>query len=318
MTATSTGFPLMQGATLKIVSYNVWFSPIRFSERSAALFAILRDSEADVICLQEALPEFVDQIKKQPWVSDGAEATYLLSGGPNSVAPYGVLMLVRRALQPVFSFHELPTSMSRRLLTVDISVPVSSRSSPDMPVITSLEKLVIGTVHLESLNTHATRVKQLAIAAAILAAHPSSMLVGDFNFCSFSNFSGKGKLENLCLKDTLPHHTDLWAAMHPDQPGFTFDSEINKVIQMPEQMRYDRLMLRSKQWKPTAINLIGTHAVANYLPADFQMPPSCGSCDLEPEHTWPSDHFGLIATLEAGGDASGGTHDSGRNRCCVS
>jgi endonuclease/exonuclease/phosphatase family metal-dependent hydrolase len=294
----------MQATKLKVVSYNVWFSPVRFDERCAALFSILRDSDADVICLQEALPEFVQAIASQLWVAEEGGPKYLLSGGQDSVSPYGVCMLVRPSLQPVFVFHELPTEMSRKLLTVELSIPVSWCSSPGMPVITTREKFTVGTVHLESLNTHPTRVKQLAIAAGVLASHASSLLVGDFNFCSTRNFSGKGTLENGCLQSTLPCHTDLWPALHPDLPGFTFDSEINSVIQMHEQMRYDRIMFRSEHWKAAGIELLGTRPAADYLPDGFSMAPSTGSYDLDPEKIWPSDHFGLVATLEIGGIGS--------------
>ena len=46
---------------LAVVTYNVWFDSLRYTERCDALFEILEASAADVICLQEVLPPFLQR-----------------------------------------------------------------------------------------------------------------------------------------------------------------------------------------------------------------------------------------------------------------
>ena len=145
---------------LRLVTYNVWFDPLKFGARCSAIFAILRASDADVICLQEVLPNFIHLLRAQPWL-----ALYELSGDEESVEPYGVLMLCKRSLAPLFCFHELPTRMARKLLTAQLTVPVlpedTAKTVPVLPEATShasTSTLMVGTVHLESLDNHPVRV----------------------------------------------------------------------------------------------------------------------------------------------------------------
>ena len=66
----------------------------------------------------------------------------------------------------------------------------------------------------------------------------------------------KEPLENQALHDILPAYADVWAELHPDDVGYTFDSQRNGTINQYEQMRYDRVMSRGLHSRH--IQLVGT------------------------------------------------------------
>jgi len=142
-------------------------------------------------------------------------------------------------------------------------------------------KLAVGTIHLESLKHNAAyRKQQLHLVFPILlSASDTSVLMGDFNFCSSWD-------ENTNI--TQSEYTDLWDALHGSDPGYTEDTDLNKMLyaqrQETKKVRFDRVILRdeTKQWEPSTIRILGTEPF---------LPPAG-----EPE-VWISDHFGLQASV---------------------
>lgn len=249
--------------TLDILTYNVWFAPHHYQTRRRAILALLRDSRADMICLQEVRPRFVE--RDQHWPMTG----YVCSlAHASDLGSYGTLMLVRAELQPVFSVHELPTAMGRKLVVAQCRINGHS--------------VVVATVHLESLDNQRVREAQLQVAADVLAREPGdAILVGDFNFCSYRNYAGRGPLENDCLARTMPDHVDVWPTLRPEEPGYTFDIEVNTMLRRPRrdaQMRYDRVLSRrAGRWQPERVRLVGDRPVEDGI--------------------FPSDHFGIHASF---------------------
>lgn len=282
-------------ASFTILTYNVWFVQFKFEERARAIFDIVDANEPDAVCLQEVTPPFVDLVKQWLEETKGSRRKYkyVLSGGPESVVPYGVLMLIRTELRPKFQFHELPTTMARRLLTAQLQIPVLES---DHSVSTHMP-FMLGTVHLESLDTHPVREQQMQIAAGVLEACTDSALVGDFNFCSYRNFDvEKTPLDNDSLERLMPNHVDLWPLLKGEERGFTFDSEVNRMLpqHQPEQMRYDRVVANTPSWHARDIRIVGDERIDEQaLAARAGEHPSSHGGGL-----WPSDHFGLVARLE--------------------
>ena len=134
--------------------------------------------------------------------------------------------------------------------------------------------LTIASAHLESKSHNAsTRSAQLKHIFQILAPKSHVLLTGDFNFCSSSR-------ENQQI-DTS--YQDVWSKIHPTDPGFTEDTDINLMRlqhkQKRKQVRFDRIFLKSQRpgWQAEAIALLGTEPIHPDTPYIF-----------------PSDHFGLI------------------------
>src|SRR5271157_5802678 len=100
---------------LTLVTYNVWFSPFAFSERSASLLHIIYQCNADIIGLQEVTPEFLKLVLEQDWVRDN----YFISDFQGTtVQPHGVLLLSSLPIRRLF-LHELPSVLDRKVLVAD-------------------------------------------------------------------------------------------------------------------------------------------------------------------------------------------------------
>jgi len=115
------------------------------------------------------------------------------------------------------------------------------------------------------------------------------------------------------LSEMYPEYGDMWPALRSnkkaeetkaepdDQPeqneeggaerGLTFDTVANKMLHkhMFEQMRYDRILLKSKEqtggghWTGKTIEMLGTESFMN---------------DRQGFPVNPSDHFGLFLEIE--------------------
>ena len=270
-----------QPGVLRIVTWNVWFSPRQAEERMAALFSQALATAPDVLCLQEVLPELAAAVRSH----DALNRLYAVS--PNDVGVYGCLILARRSLGVAFSEVGLPTQQGRSLVFAhwtDGSV-----------------KTAVATVHLESLNNQPTRRAQLEVAASVLAPYPRAVLCGDFNFDARQAWgdwrrserprppplpahepgalappplppaeeSTPAALENSVLHELLPAFTDSWVALragsHEDY--YTFDGAHNPhVNDEGERMRYDRVMC--KGLAPSQFALLGTPAQGTVVPSD--------------------------------------------------
>lgn len=256
---------------LTILTWNVWFNlNSHFEHRVLEILNISMESNPDVICFQEVIPQFIEILKKYRPV----EQEYKLSSFDDDM-DYFNLILVKNILSNTFSFVEFPSTMGRQLVSASIMLD---------------EEIVsVGNVHLESLNNANVRMKQLTVSQLYQAKYSTAFLVGDFNFCSYSNFDKSEKvLENNILPQILPSYVDIWMALHNKLNdcisevcmGYTYDSMRNGMINHKnERARYDRIMLRSSSWHPISIELIGEHPI--------------DSSNL----VWPSDHFGLLGTF---------------------
>lgn len=243
---------------LRVLSWNVWFGGHRFEERCEALLAELERRRPDVIALQEVTPALREALAAAPW----AAGYDVRDDDDGTVEPkrlgYGVVVLARRAVRTAEVLGDLPTAMERRLVAVDLACG-----------------LTVATIHLESMATSGTtRVAQLAILQPWLARRGADVcLVGDLNFSP----ADAGETATLD-----PEFVDVWPALHPDDPGYTVDSDVNtmrrEVMGKTSRKRIDRVLVRSARWRATAIERVG-------------MAP------IDVDGTFPSDHFGLEVTL---------------------
>lgn len=274
---------------LSVLTWNIWFSRYGRHIRHEEILNISRKLEPDVICLQEVIPSFLDRVKASSYFT----SRYSFSD-PNldgsTIDTYGVLIMSKKELTSKYSIIPLPSVYWRKLVVAELNF--------------GSDKFAVGSVHLESLNAHSTREIQLGICNDTLNQYQNSILCGDFNFCSHSNYNGRGPLENESLLRIMPEYIDLWPQLHPDRMGFTFDSAANPMIGKEERMRYDRIVYRSTPgssratvvWRPVKMELIG----------DTPIKRQDGSTVMvDHKHTenlkvplLPSDHFGLYAEFE--------------------
>ena len=118
----------------------MWFDHRRQKERLKLLLALLAKENADVIGLQEVTTEVAARIRQHA----GVTARYDIS--ENDISAYGCLLLVRRELNPAFAELPLPTTMGRSLVAAEMDTYGHAGT----------RRRVVGTVHLESLDTERT------------------------------------------------------------------------------------------------------------------------------------------------------------------
>jgi tyrosyl-DNA phosphodiesterase 2 len=182
----------------------------------------------------------------------------------------GGLFLISRFPVVRAEFLRLPSQQGRGVLVADVNVP-----SPDQPAVP--RTLRVATVHLESfLEDGAARAEQLKRVFVLLRDAPHALLLGDFNF---------GDGEQPETRTLEPAFVDAWLALHPKDPGFTWNIEKNpmaKAGSFPNEpsRRLDRVLLRSPRWEPRETRIVGTAPVAPEKPELF-----------------PTDHFGLVAAF---------------------
>ena len=238
---------------VRLLTWNAWFGGHLFDERRDALLAELRRRRADVIALQEVIQALLRGLLAEPWI----RAAYQVS--QREVRSYDVVILSRLPIRRIAEL-ELPTDMGRRLLIAELACG-----------------LAVATVHLESTQEEArTRAAQLRVVQPALAERYSDVvLVGDMNF------QPDDPIENAALD---PSFVDAWPALHPGDPGYTVDTEINtmrlQVRSTPTRKRIDRVFVRSGNWRARSIELTGTQP-------------------FDAEGTFISDHFGLETVLTA-------------------
>ena len=252
---------------LRIVTWNIFFDEWRWQSRLDALLAEIARWRPDLIALQEVRPRQLDYILARNWVRADLASSDV---NGTSVGPDGVLLLSRPAIL-VPRLVPLPSFRHRKLLLADVE--------------TAGGPLRVGVVHLESgRDAEDVRLRQLDIIRKSLPGTKTTLVVGDLNFDADSD------PEEWHLPRDL---VDCWRRIHPTEEGKTLDPAANALRdeltrrsgKHRRAMRCDRVLLRSGppgDWQAIDIRRIGTASGAGRVD-DF-----------------PSDHFGLVATIRCG------------------
>ncbi len=248
---------------LKFVTYNVLADSDQAEQRVPALMKILRESRADVIALQEVAPWFVQMLRKEEWVRD----FHVEDGGSTSLFAREFLILSRFPIEAP-RYYDLAGSTGRGVLIARIK-------APGFP-------FEIATVHLESpLEAGEVRSRQLDRVFELLKNHEDAVFLGDFNF---------GDAEKPDTAHLSPTFQDVWKTLFPDDPGYTWNIEKSGIARRSsfpaeKSRRLDRILVRFKKWKAESAAILGDKPVVE------------GQDDV-----FPSDHFGLTATVRREAD----------------
>lgn len=178
---------------------------------------------------------------------------------------------------------DLPSRLGRSCLVADVKLPGQQML------------LRIGTVHLESESKPRSvelRKQQLETILPLLSDDGQvAVLCGDMNMCSSSD-------ENATIAES--NYTDAWPVLHPDEPGYTEDSSLNRMKYLMIEkaktgtysappVRFDRVLLYNGtssgqgHWDVVSIERLGTAPLLDVPDDSVQL--------------WPSDHIGLCATI---------------------
>ncbi len=247
------------GKSLKFLTYNVLVTPVALDRRMAPLFRILRDSDADVMALQEVGANgewFMAQLEKEDW----AKKYYRVGANPGECG--GQFILSKLPAEAAICYG-LPGKQRRTVLIATL--------------LTAAGPFKLATTHMESppRKDKVVRASQLDKIFEKLGRDGDAALLGDVNF-------GDGEPEGARLD---PAYTDIWRKLRPKEHGFTWDNEKSGLADSTRfpgepSRRLDRVLVRSKTWKAGSIKIIG------------DKPTDAGKNDM-----FPSDHFGLSGTL---------------------
>lgn len=263
-------------ATFKLISFNVWFSTHRQLSRTRALLELLEREDASVVCLQEATARFLRLVLASEYV----QRTYCISSSIrefeslNSDVGYDCFMLAKPSLTGRLVRYQLTSVYGRKLL------------------LNVLPWFGVGTVHLESnVNRGAGRSQQMGEIYGLLEEHAvlqKSFFCGDLNHCISQG-------ENHLRQDVS---RDVWPKVHPDQPGWTENAEINGMLAAKSGhhplVRFDRIVMNGDPagLQPVAMKILGDEPVLN-LQHDEAVEES-----LREAPVFVSDHFGVAATFQ--------------------
>ena len=210
-------------------------------------------------------PFVLQQLLQEPFIQE----RYYVSDvdGRTFNGWYGVVLFIDIHL-PILHLNlvDFPrSSMGRRLIYADIQLNEN-------------ERLRIGTVHLESLNSEQERHQQLNIIQNTFHTSPATyILMGDFNFSAHGG-------ENTRHFRILSKWIDVWANLKgSNNPGYTFDIQTNSMTRAnsdaSEPSRIDRIILQSETYLPIDIEILGMKSIGQ--DGKFSI--------------YPSDHYGLTA-----------------------
>ena len=248
----------VQRDTITLATFNIWFGEHYAEARYDAISDLLEPHLPDFIAFQEVIPKSLQQFLSKPWIRENYTVSDI---NGSTLDDYGVVLFSRIPSTAMKLLH-LPSFMGRNLLLVETVV----NGSP----------LTIATAHLESMKRSAEmRGSQLKRTFDYLKSSENVVIMGDFNFCS--------SWEEENDRIDLSYH-DVWSLIHDDDPGYTEDTSINLMRYMlkgkHKRVRFDRILLKGTNWRPTAIELLGTQPIAHDHP-----------------DVYPSDHFGLLCRM---------------------
>jgi endonuclease/exonuclease/phosphatase family metal-dependent hydrolase len=229
--------------------------------RARALLAASQRLGADLVAFQEVTGLFLRVVSTDPYWKT-FHATIQATPGAAVEPPGGLLILSRYPITRAY-YQKLPSPTGRALLSARIAIDG--------------QELTLATLHLESLPEAMTgRVRQIQAVAGNrgLDSRRRTLIVGDFNY-------GDGDEEQRL--PPLAGWRDAWLTLRPDDPGLTYDVELNPLARAnafaaEPSRRLDRILL-SSDLTPLAVGLVT---------------PESGPGGEGPP---PSDHYGVWADI---------------------
>lgn len=227
----------------------------------------MRDARADVIALQEVAPWFLEAVEREAWAR-----AYSFCEVAGRGADRGGQAFLSKV--PVTNPYSVSLRGRQRRTALLVDVEVGGGVAGDNVG----ESIALATTHMESfLEDGATRATQLDAIFRALSRRPSAtrVLCGDLNF-------GEGEEPDSSHLDSS--YVDVWNALHPGDPGYTWDIERSEMARVSSfvgegSRRLDRVLVQSERWRSESIRIIG----------DTPVTPD--------RRLFPSDHFGLSCEL---------------------
>lgn len=260
-------------------------------ERFEHQFEVLKTMNVDIIALNEVTPHYLSKIIVQKWVQ---ESYYISDIDGTTINNFGNLVLSKFPIAAI-NLAQL-SHLSRPVVCVKI--PFEE------------QHLIVASTHLsaqkENIARRQIQIKELCQVLKETYPNEDKIIAGDLNYHVEKEIIPKGYL-------------DAWKAVHPNQPGYTFDGTINRMLHEISplgwmygfkddvQMRLDRICVQSINWQATAIEICLNNPVydakqkTNFFKDVLSTLFDRFRINVarNPKHyLFPSDHFGLVSTFK--------------------
>jgi tyrosyl-DNA phosphodiesterase 2 len=224
---------------LTLLSLNVFASERGNSTRRfAAIVQLIKKSGADVVALQEVEKWFVHALQAHSWVKNNY---HLTEYGPGQ-APGGLFILSRYPIAEINYYENIQPGQ----------VEVSARGRVLVAKLGVKQQAVYVATTALDYRSSENRAASLEFIFRTLKPYRHTFLLGDFNFDEGS------KLEAGAIPQA---YLDVWPTLVTDRPGFTWDPRSNWFAAASDPQsrasRIDRVYLKSNQWMPRSIHLVG-------------------------------------------------------------
>ena len=224
---------------LTLLSLNVFASERGNSTRRfAAIVQLIKKSAADVIALQEVEKWFVHALQAHSWIKNNY---HLTEYGPGQ-APGGLFILSRYPIASINYYENIQPGQ----------VEVNARGRVLVAKLGVKQQAVYVATTALDYRSSENRAASLEFIFRTLKPYRHAFLLGDFNFDEGS------KIETAAIPQS---YLDLWPTLISDRPGYTWDPRANWFAAASDPQsrasRIDRVYLRSNQWMPRSIHLVG-------------------------------------------------------------
>ena len=246
---------------LRLLTWNVWFHTLAQSARMTSILNLIQEHNPDIIGLQELT----------------------LQGLQTLEAPHSPLLQYHKVKSEVAQRQSYWEGIYSRFQPGPLSQRVPYEWTHMGRGLTILHcptlDLVVGTTHLESMDRSQFRAAQILEAFERIDSFgtQNAILMGDTNL-----------YQPETIKPLPQGWTDSWNTLYPNQHGWTRNSQINPMIEYPTQERLDRIFLRTNNFVPQQILILGTKPCQTITKSNTQNNTTI----------FPSDHFGLLLQLK--------------------
>ena len=246
---------------INVITLNLLAEGHHADRRFQAIEKIFIEQQADLIFLQEVAPWFWRR-----FIHSELSAKYSFKMIKNKPLINGGLLILARKDSGVFGAHQtgkLPGRQGRAFLIQEF-------------IHKSGQNITLANCHLESfLESGKERAQQITLFMESFNPYQNVLFAGDFNF---------GQADKLEHKAFTSEFIDSWAQLYPDDPGYTWNRELNPMAHEGSfigevSRRLDRIYVKG-DLQANQMQLLGTKAIAKGL--------------------FPSDHFGLQGRFSLG------------------
>jgi endonuclease/exonuclease/phosphatase family metal-dependent hydrolase len=271
------------GGRIRVATVNLFARHGDWERRRPALRQALRDLDAGVLALQEAVVDGSGDTARE-LLGEGYEVVHQRRGLVGDGTHHGSSVASR---WPIRAVHEVDLHLTGRTRDYSCGTVLVEVDSP-------VGRLLFGS-HGNSWQWWAERERELQAVAVVqaverlVADRPAHVVLGgDFNAepqaSSMRFFTGRASLEGISTA-----YRDVWESGHGDAPGDTFDPA-NPLTAVDEPgldrgRRIDYLLVRCGDHGPT-LRIADARLAVHELVDGVQ----------------PSDHYGVVADLSARDD----------------